>query len=237
MMQQSALVFGGTSGIGRACAHLLAEEGFAVTVVGRDIQRANAVAAELGGDATGRTADVTEDGSVAALFADMPPPRHVIVSLAGGSALGPFVDIDAEAFRRALEVKLFGYLNVARHALRALTAGGSLTFVTGVSGMRPAPSASCLAVANMAIGGLVETLAVEAAPVRVNAVAPGTTDTPAWSRMPEQARAALFDNMAAKSPLGRIAQPADVAQAVLSLVRQEFLTGVIVPCDGGMRLT
>jgi NAD(P)-dependent dehydrogenase (short-subunit alcohol dehydrogenase family) len=233
----SVLILGGTSGIGRACAAALSDDGFAVTIVGRDAARAAALAGELGALASGAGADATDDVAVGRLFADLPRPTHVVVSLAGGSAFGNFVDLAPADLRRALETKLFAYLTVARHALRALAPGGSLTFVTGVSGLRPSPGASCLAIANSAIGALVETLAIEAAPVRVNAVAPGTTDTPAWSRMPEATRASMFTNMASRTPMGRIAQPHDVARLVRSLIRHDFLTGLVVPCDGGLRLT
>ncbi|MET0366467.1 MAG: SDR family oxidoreductase [Sphingobium sp.] len=236
MPDLSALIIGGTSGIGRACAEKLLSQTFSVTLVGRDRVRAQAVATEMGGSVGVFAADAVDDASVEHLFATIPPPDHVIVSLAGGSALGRFTDIGEEAFRRSLDTKLFAYLNVARHALRVLPRTGSLTFVTGVSGMRPAPGASCLAVANMAIGGLIGTLALEHAPLRVNGVAPGTTDTPAWSRMPDDIRAALFNDMASRTPLGRIATPQDVADVVASLVANSFLTGVIIPCDGGARL-
>ena len=236
MPELSVLIVGGSSGIGRACAEILALRGLAVTIAGRDAMRARSAAVDVGLGTQARTVDATDDGAVAALFATMPAPDHVVVSLAGGSAIGRFVDVDDAALRRSLETKFFAYLNVARHALRSLPPTGSLTFVTGVAGMRPAPGAACLAIANAAINGLAGTLAVEYAPIRVNVVAPGTTDTPAWARLPAEVRATLFNDMASRTPLGRIAAPRDVAELVSVLIHHDFLTGTIIPCDGGARL-
>ena len=84
---------------------------------------------------------------------------------------------------------------------------------------------------------MVKTLAVELAPVRVNAVSPGLTDTPAWSRVPAEIRADMYAKAAADTPAGRVGQAEDVAQAIASCVVNSFITGVVLPCDGGKRLT
>jgi NAD(P)-dependent dehydrogenase (short-subunit alcohol dehydrogenase family) len=83
---------------------------------------------------------------------------------------------------------------------------------------------------------MLPTLAVELAPVRINAVSPGHTDTEAWSRMPAELRERLASEAAAATPLGRVATPEDVADAIFAVATSPFLTGVVVPCDGGKRL-
>lgn len=229
------VVFGGSSGIGLACVERLAPRATELWVVSRDPSRA---AAQLGGLPQVRTAalDATSEAAVHRFFAGIGPCQHVIVSLAGGAYIGPFADFGDEQFDRAIHGKLRGYVHAARGALTRLVPGGSLTFITGLAARRPVPGAASLAMLNGALEALVLTLAVEAAPRRVNAVSPGTTDTPAWSRMPADARRVLFDSAAARTPLGRVASPADVAAAVAGLLDAPFVTGAILPCDGGAHL-
>jgi NAD(P)-dependent dehydrogenase (short-subunit alcohol dehydrogenase family) len=117
-----------------------------------------------------------------------------------------------------------------------LAPSGSLTLVTGLTASRPVPGAATLALLNGALESLVLTLAVECAPRRVNAVSPGTTDTPAWERLPPGARRSLFDGAAERTPLGRAAASDDVAAAIAALLDASFVTGVVLPCDGGARL-
>jgi NAD(P)-dependent dehydrogenase (short-subunit alcohol dehydrogenase family) len=217
-----SVVFGGTGGIGRAVGELLAARGHEVTIVGRSAQ------------IPGFNIDASDDEAVARFFEGAEPFDHVVISLAGGSAMGPFQAISDQALRLALDVKLFAYLNVARRA--RVTTGGSITFVTGVSGSKAIPHTASLTLANAAIEALTRMLALEYAPVRVNAVAPGTTATQAWDRMPQAIRDEMFEATAQRTPLRRIAQPQDIALAVGALIENSFVTGVVSVCDGGLSL-
>ncbi|HSN71200.1 MAG TPA: SDR family oxidoreductase [Steroidobacteraceae bacterium] len=229
------VIVGGTSGIGLATArHAEARRGARVTVAGRTRDHLDAAREELSSGAGFEQVDATDPQSVAALFARVGRLDHLVVSLAGGAALGPFRELDAEALAATLDVKLFGYLNVIRHAVPQLDARGSITLVTGMAAQRPAPGIASLAIANGAIEALVGVLALELKPVRVNAVSPGVIRTPAWDRLPGTARNALFENTARRTPVGRVGEADEVAAAILSLIDNDFLTGVVLPCDGGM---
>jgi len=230
------VVCGGSSGIGLAAAAAFVGLGARVVVVGRSAQRLEAALAQLGEVATARL-DCADAQAVDGFFSELDDLQHVVVSLAASAALGPFSSLKDAAFRDTFEGKFWPYINVMRASVPQLAARGSLTLVTGASAIAAAPGAASLSAVNGALEGMIKTLAVELAPIRINAVAPGLTDTPAWSRVPDDIRADMYARAAADTPAGRVGQPEDVAQAIVSCVVNPFITGVVLPCDGGKRLT
>lgn len=229
------VVFGGSSGIGAATVRLFAARGAQVVAVARDPQRLAASCAGLGG-VTPQALDA-RDGEALSRFADIVGPLdHLVLSIAGGASLGPFAQLSAEGLAASLAGKALPYVEATRLLLPRLRAGGSVTWVTGLAAQRAVPGAAALAAINGLLEGMLPTLAVELAPVRINAVSPGHTDTEAWSRMPAELRERLASEAAAGTPLGRVATPEDVADAIFAVATSPFLTGVVVPCDGGKRL-
>jgi NAD(P)-dependent dehydrogenase (short-subunit alcohol dehydrogenase family) len=234
---QRVVVCGGSSGIGLATARALLGQGALVTTVGRTPERLEATRVE-GGEFTTVALDCADPQAVAEFFAARPPFDHIVVSMAANAALGPFATVTDEALRETFEGKFWPYVNVIRAAAAGhLAEQGSLTLVTGASAMAAAPGAASLAAVNGALEGMVKTLAVELAPRRVNAVSPGLTDTAAWQRVPAEIREDMYAKAAAETPAGRVGQPEDVAGAVVSCLANGFITGVVLPCDGGKRLT
>jgi NAD(P)-dependent dehydrogenase (short-subunit alcohol dehydrogenase family) len=113
---------------------------------------------------------------------------------------------------------------------------GPLTYLSAISAGLAAPGTSALAAANAAVEAWARTLAVELAPIRVNVVFPGVIDTPWWGDLPEDARRVMFDQYAGITPAGRIGTADDVAHSIQFLIESPFTTGVVLPCDGGVRL-
>jgi NAD(P)-dependent dehydrogenase (short-subunit alcohol dehydrogenase family) len=237
MDTETAVVIGGSSGIGLATAGRLIELGATVTIAGRSLERLQAASKHLLGPVTTATLDCTDAAAVAAFFAATGSIDHVIVSLAGGAALGPFTGVAEPEFRSTFDGKFWPYVNVMREAAPRLNTGGSMTLVTGASAIAATPGAASLAAVNGALEGMIKTLAVELAPLRVNAVSPGLTDTAAWHRIPDDIREKMYAKAAAETPAGRVGQADDVAQAIVAVVSNPFLTGLVLPCDGGKRLT
>lgn len=237
MQDQRVVVIGGSSGIGLAAAQRLAQLGAAVTIAGRSPDKLAAAAKALPSRVTSATLDCIDAAAVAHFFASAGPIDHVVVSLAGGAALGPFTAVTEPAFRSTFDGKFWPYVNVMQAAAPLLSAGGSLTLVTGASAIAATPGAASLAAVNGALEGMIKTLAVELAPLRVNAVSPGLTDTAAWQRIPDDIREQMYAKAAAETPAGRVGQADDVAQAIVAVVSNSFLTGLVLPCDGGKRLT
>ncbi len=236
LQDSQIVVCGGSSGIGLAAARALLALGAHVLIIGRSADRLEAAHAQLG-EVTTACLDCADGDAVEVFFAPLDPVDHVVVSLAGSAALGPFAELSDAAFRETFEGKFWPYANVMRAAAPRLAEQGSLTLVTGASAIAAAPGAASLSAVNGALEGMIKTLAVELAPRRINAVAPGLTDTAAWHRVPAEIRADMYAKAAAQTPAGRVGQPEDVAQAIASCVVNPFITGVVLPCDGGKRLT
>jgi NAD(P)-dependent dehydrogenase (short-subunit alcohol dehydrogenase family) len=225
---QKVVVVGGSSGIGLATAELAKREGANVIVASRNADRLNAAATRLG--ATAIAADVTSDESVASLFRNCGPVDHVVVTAAQLRS-GPFKTVAMEDVRATLEGKFWGAWRVARAA--EIRPGGSLTLVSGFLSIRPRPNSAIVGAANGAIESLARSLALELAPVRVNAVSPGIIDTPIRAAMPEAARLDMLAKTAASLPVGRVGVAEDIARQILAFMTIGFMTGSIVYLDGG----
>jgi NAD(P)-dependent dehydrogenase (short-subunit alcohol dehydrogenase family) len=222
------VVVGGSSGIGLATAELATGEGADVIIASRNAERLNAVADRL--DAKGIAADVTSDESIESLFRACGPVDHVVVT-AAQLRTGPFKTVAMEDVRATMESKFWGAWRVARSA--EIRPGGSLTLVSGFLSIRPRPNSAIIGAANGALESLARGLALELAPVRVNAVSPGVIDTPIRSSMPEAARRDMLAKTAAALPVGRVGIGDDIARQILAFMTIGFATGSIVYIDGG----
>ncbi|MGI5459860.1 SDR family NAD(P)-dependent oxidoreductase [Streptomyces sp. CA-249302] len=226
----SVLVVGGTSGIGRELARVRAESGDEVVLTGRDADRAAAVAKEVG--ARGLALDLSQPRSIAGALADVGRVDHLV--LAGVSRdENRAADYDIDGALALVTLKLVGYTEVV-HVLRPrMTDESAIVVFGGQAKERPYPGATTVATVNAGVRGLVNTLAVELAPVRVNAVHPGVVgDSPYWQAKPAEVLAALR----ARTPTGRLATMADVVDAVDFLLRNRSVNAVELSVDGGWLL-
>ena len=225
---KKVVVVGGSSGIGLATAEMAVSEGAEVIVASRNAERLDAAAKKIG--ATAISADVTSDQSVSELFRRCGAVDHVVVT-AAQLKTGPFKSVAMEDVRATMESKFWGAWRVARSA--EIRPGGSLTLVTGFLSVRPRPNSAIVGSANGALESLARALALELAPVRVNAVSPGVIDTPIRAAMPEEARRDMLAKTAAGLPVGRVGQGEDIARQILAFMANGFATGSIVYIDGG----
>ncbi|MGI4878915.1 MAG: SDR family oxidoreductase [Janthinobacterium lividum] len=234
---KTVLVIGGSSGIGLAVAARAARSGANLLLVARDEEKLQAVAAELrqvGGQVAVAAFDVTDEQALARFCEQMPATDHA-VSMVGGAMAGGFLANPEAVIRRAIEEKFFAALAVARVIAPRLRDGGSLTLTSGAGGR--AHEASGAIIGNAAVRILAQGLAVELAPrLRVNAVAPTWMDTPLWRNMPPEQIEQTKAHFAATIPLGRTAQPDEVAQAYLYAITNGFVTGQTLVVDGGLGL-
>lgn len=233
------LIAGGSSGMGLALAQRLLQAGDKVTIVGRDPARLQRARDDLGSPPLLRTvaADITSEGEVRALFSETGPLDHIVCTAADFTdayELLPALDLDA--VRRAIDSKIVGPILLAKHGGSRLTAGGSLTFTSGVAAYRPMARGTVVATINAALEGLVRALAVELAPIRVNAVSPGWVDTPIWQAVAGERKTEVLAAMAARLPVGRVGRPEEIADAVAFLVGNGFTSGTVLHVEGGHRL-
>jgi NAD(P)-dependent dehydrogenase (short-subunit alcohol dehydrogenase family) len=229
---KKVVVVGGSSGIGFSTAERAKHEGAEVIIASHNPDRLNAASAKLG--VTAIQADVTSDDSVAGLFRKCGMVDHVVVT-AAQLRTGPFRTVSMEDVRGTMEGKFWGAWRVAKSA--EIRAGGSLTLVSGYLSIRPRPNSAIISVANGALESLARALALELAPVRVNAVSPGIIDTPIRAAMPEAARLEMLAKTAAALPVGRVGVGDDIAQQILAFMTIGFMTGTIVYLDGGGLVT
>lgn len=227
---QDLLIVGGGSGIARALAADAVAEGATVTLAGRDPQRLAPVAAAVGA-ATARI-DLTDEASIAAFAAVSAPLDHV-VSVAAAPANGPVGELDRDAVHTAFDAKVIGPLLLAKHL--APVVRGSFLLFSGVAAWRPAPGRSVMATTNGAVAFLAEALAVELAPVRVNALSPGIVDSGQWDLLGD-GKDAFLAATAAANPARRTGTPAQLSAAARSLLTNPFVTGTTLHVDGGGRL-
>ncbi len=218
------MFIGGSSGIGLAAARRAVAAGWEVVLASRDPERA-----EL--DAERVALDVTDHDAVRSLFARLGPIDHLVCSTVARAG-GPIKELDLDAARNAFEVKLWGPLA----AVQAADVRESIVLVSGVAATTPMRGGTATAAVNGAIDALVRTLAVELAPVRVNAVSPGIIDTPTWAAMPDADRDAMFTRLAGVLPARRVGTPDDLGDAIWLLLTNGFVTGTTLYVDGGHRL-
>ncbi|MFF4383188.1 SDR family oxidoreductase [Kitasatospora sp. NPDC001547] len=233
---QHVVVMGGSSGIGEAAATAFAADGAEVVVTGRDRDRLDAAVARIGGRSTGRRLDAADPAALAEFFAGAGTVDHLVVAVSGAAGAGPFAELDLAELATGFDAKFWPQVRVLQAALPHLRADGSVTLITAASARAAIPGTAGLAAINGALEAMVPPLAVELAPLRVNAVSPGVIDTPWWDRVPAEQRTALFDGLAATTPVGRVGRAEDVARAIHMLAANSFVTGVVFDCTGGANL-
>ncbi len=230
------LIAGGSSGVGLSTAKLLIECGADVVVTGRDRAKLDSAKEQLGVQASAFAFDAMNLEERTRSLAEIGKFDHLVVSLSGGKGAGPFAEITPADLRSGFEGKFWLYFCLAQESLPYLSESGSITFVSAISARAANPGTAGLAAINSAIEGLVKPLAVELRPRRVNAVSPGVIDTPWWNWMEEDQKQSAFAKFAAATPAGRVGEPKEVAQSIVFLIGNSFMTGCILECDGGLRL-
>ena len=237
-----AVVTGAGSGIGRCIAETFAREGARVAVLDVDADAAKAVAGAIGDRALALTCDVARkadiDAAVAATLAAF-GRIDILVNNAGVAHVNkPVTEIDEAELDRVLAVNVKGLFLFSQAAVPVFrrAGGGVMINIGSTAGLRPRPGLSAYNATKGAVHTLTQTLAVELAPdkIRVCAIAPVATDTPLLPTFLGPA-AGMRQKFEATVPLGRLAQPQDIANAALFLASDDaaFITGNIVEVDGG----
>lgn len=231
----TAVVIGGASGIGWACAQALAARDHRVVIADRNAEGAAARAAELGAPHSAAAVDVVDEASVATLF-EQTGTVDAVVSCAGFSNIGLIVDLAVQDFRDVIDVCLTGAFIVTKYAGRYLNDGGALVSISSLNGRQPAAGMSAYCSAKAGLSMLTQVAALELAPrgIRVNAVAPGFVHTP----LTEGAALVpgVVEEYVENTPLGRAGTPADIAEAVVFLTEASWLTGEVLDLNGGAHM-
>ncbi|MEU3569090.1 SDR family oxidoreductase [Kitasatospora sp. NPDC036755] len=231
---QRLVVVGAGSRTGQALAKAASAAGASLVLAGPDPRKLEWTAGELSGPSETIALDITDEESIAAFAARAGRFDH-LVSTAAIPANGPLRELEAADVQRAFAAKVIGPLLLAKHLAGQVSESGSFTFFSGVAAWRPAPARTVMATTNGALAFLVQALAVEIAPVRVNAVSPGIVDTGSWDGL-GAGKEAFLRGVAERNPARRVGAPEDLVKAVLYAIDNPYVTGTVLHVDGGGRL-
>ena len=232
---QTVVVIGGSAGIGLETARRARAEGANVVLTGRNPERLQRAASELGALRTAAF-DATDAGALERFFRDLPTPIDHVMVTAGRPTYGRLVDMDFSQVRRGLEEHLLVALQVARQAAGKVRPGGTLLFMGGTGARRPGIGLVLASTVTAALPALTASLALELAPVRVNLIAPGFVDTPLSAELLGDDLEKRRDLLRATLPIRRVVGPADVAALAVHIMINTALTGATYDVDGGQQL-
>jgi NAD(P)-dependent dehydrogenase (short-subunit alcohol dehydrogenase family) len=227
------VLLGGTSGVGLATAIEAANEGAKVVVVSSSQKRVDNALAVLPKDNEGYACNLTDEEQVKELFKKIGEFDHLVFTAGETLQLSELSTAKIDKGREFFNLRYWGALMAAKYGSQYIHKDGSIVLTTGTVGLRPWKGWTVAASITGAVDALTRALAVELAPVRVNAVCPGVVKTELWGNMPEADREALFTDIGSKLLTGRVGEAEEVAEAYLYLMRGKYTTGQVIVVDGG----
>jgi NAD(P)-dependent dehydrogenase (short-subunit alcohol dehydrogenase family) len=233
LLGQTVVVIGGSAGIGLETARRSRAEGAKVILTARNPERLKLAAIEMDALRTA-TFDAADPLALELFFRDLPPIDHVMVT-AGRPYYGRLVDMDFTKVRNLIGQHLLQALYVARYAINKVRPGGTLIFMGGTGGRRPAIGMSIAGAVTAALPTLTANLALEIAPVRVNLIAAGFVDTPLSAELLGDQLEKRRNQLRTTLPIGRVVGPADVAALAVHIMTNTALTGATYDIDGGQQ--
>ena len=219
------LIVGGSSGIGLATAQLFVEQKHKVTIVSR-----NAANLDLAGCCKVNL-DFTDEAAVKTFFEVYPDFDYVIVTATTPLAMGPFLSVNLDDAKKSFD-RFWGMVHVARYAVEYSKNLQAITLISGAAADKRGAPITYLAASSAALNVLVESLSLELAPMRINAVSPGLTQTPLYGDTPVE----TLQEWANGTPLKRLASAKEVAEVIHFVTLHPQMTGAIIPVDAGARL-
>ena len=227
------VVVGGSSGIGLAVAQQAASQGAKVVIVSSNAERIQKAIECVTGEAQGQAVDVSDEGAVATLFAKLGSFDHLVFTAGDSLQLRDLAMTDLQQARRAFDLRYWAALAAVKYGSPHIRREGSIVLTTGIAGRRPRKGWAIAASVCGTIEALTRALAIELAPIRVNAVSPGLVRTNLWQAMSAPEREHLFERVGNSLPVGRVGEASDIAQAYLFLMQEGFSTGQTIVVDGG----
>jgi NAD(P)-dependent dehydrogenase (short-subunit alcohol dehydrogenase family) len=234
LLGQTVVVIGGSAGMGLETARLARSEGADVILAARNPERLERAGSELGARSTA-TVDADDTDALAGFFEHIDGPIDHVMATGGGPYYASLAEMDFDEARRSLAQHPMLMLGVARYAAGKVRPGGTLLFVGGTGGKRPA-AGTLISAGTAALPPLAAALALEIAPVRVNLIAAGFVDTPLSASYLGDGLEARREELRAKLPIHRVVGPEDVAALAVHIMTNEALTGATFDIDGGQQL-
>jgi NAD(P)-dependent dehydrogenase (short-subunit alcohol dehydrogenase family) len=211
-------------------------QGAEVVIVSSSAERVQEAVKSIGGEARGQAVDVSDEKAVEGFFTNIGAFDHLVFTAGDSLQLHELADTDLKQARRAFELRYWSALAAVKYGSPHIRKGGSIVLTTGVAGRRPHEGWVIAASVCGTIEALTRALAIELAPIRVNAVSPGVVRTDLWRNMGAAERENLYESVGKSLPVGRVGEAYDIAQAYVFLMQEGFSTGQTVVVDGGMVL-
>jgi NAD(P)-dependent dehydrogenase (short-subunit alcohol dehydrogenase family) len=231
--KKRVVIVGGSSGIGLAVAEEATSQGAEVVIISSKAGRVQEAVRSIGGQARGQAVDVSDEKAVQDFFKNVGAFDHLVFTAGDSLQLHALADTDLKQARRAFELRYWSALAAVKYGSPQIRKGGSVVLTTGIAGQRPQSGWVVAASVCGTIEALTRALAIELAPIRVNAVSPGVVRTNLWQKMSSSEREQLFESMGKRLPVGRVGEAHDIALAYLFLMQEGFGTGQTVVVDGG----
>lgn len=233
---KKVVIIGGSSGIGEATAALAKKQGAQVVIASRSEDKLKQAQERLGSHVTTYVLDIADEQAVEEFFAHVVTLDHLVIT-AAETWSSPFLETETAKARKLFDNKFWGQYHAAQYAAPCISDGGSITLFSGVVAFKAMRGSATLGAANAAVANLGQTLALELAPIRVNVISPGIIDTPSRAGMNEEARNRFYATISDKLPVKRVGKSDEVAQTVLYLMNNGFVTGTVLHVEGGHLLT
>jgi NAD(P)-dependent dehydrogenase (short-subunit alcohol dehydrogenase family) len=233
LQNKRVVILGGSSGIGLAVAEQAASQGAKIVIASSSAERVRMAVEPFGEDAQGQTVDLSDEQAVETLFTKLGAFDHLVFTAGDSLHLHDLATTDLKEARRAFELRYWAALAAVKYGSRNIRKGGSIVLTTGVAGQRPHKGWVVAASVCGTIEALTRALALELAPIRVNAVSPGVVRTNLWENLTAAEREHLYESVGTSLPVGRVGEPHDIAKAYLFLMQEEFSTGQTIVVDGG----
>jgi NAD(P)-dependent dehydrogenase (short-subunit alcohol dehydrogenase family) len=235
LLGQTVVVIGGSAGIGLETARRARAEGADVILTGRNPERLEHAARELGAMSTAAF-DAADFDRLERFFEDLPTPVDHVMVTAGGPYYAPLAEMDFAEARRSVDDHMWLALHLARNAIGKVRPGGTLLFMGGTGARRAAIGLALASAVTHAMPALVAGLALELAPIRVNLIAAGFVDTPLSASLLGDQLEERRNQLRATLPIGRVVEPTDVAALAVHVMANTTLTGATYDIDGGQQL-
>jgi NAD(P)-dependent dehydrogenase (short-subunit alcohol dehydrogenase family) len=231
MERAATVIIGGTAGLGRDLAELCLDKGHRVVIAGRDEERCAGVAAELHPECESFAIDLSKPEAIADALAGIDSVRHIAL-VAIERDQNTVTDYSIEDAIRLTTLKLVGYTEVVHQLVPRMNGEGSVVLYGGQAQARPYPGSTTVSTVNGGVIGMVRTMAVELAPIRVNAIHPGVIgDSPYWAD-----NQAALTAVAERTPIGRTVTMRELSEAALFLLENGAVNGINLAADGGWTL-
>jgi NAD(P)-dependent dehydrogenase (short-subunit alcohol dehydrogenase family) len=232
---QTVVLIGGSAGIGLETGRLARAEGADVILTGRNQDRLDAAARDIGGAPRTAAFDATDPAAMARFFQDLPAPIDHVLITAGGPRYGPLLEMDPAEVALAVSDHIVLALGVARNAASRMRPGGTLLLMGGTGGRRISRGLGIVSAGTAALPPFIASLALELAPVRANLIAAGFVDTPLSARLLGDDLDARREELRTTLPIGRVVTPQDVAALAVHIMTNTALTGATYDIDGGQQ--